>query len=347
MINQFSKKLLITVLLITIILIVPGCGKKNSISDFKESVIPSQVSSLLTDDTLSINGGNNSRVWQSGDWVYIAEIDKSKTDPMSSRSLYRMRIDGSNKQQLNAIYASDIVLSGEWVYYNCGDGPVYRIKKDGSSRISEDVIKDDISGGFAVFGDWVYYANDDDDDKFYRTKTDGSGQQKLNDDQLAGVKAYNNWIYYGNRNDGTKIYRVQADGSGKQKLSDDRASGIGGGVGDWIYYLCREPNSSGNYCDIFKIRTDGSGRQRLTNEGMAASVNVAGDWIYYLNGSDSLKIYRISTDGKVKQKVCDDLQIQRYVDIAGDWVYYETSSSPPNEVYRIKTDGSGREVLQF
>ncbi len=92
---------------------------------------------------------------------------------------------------------------------------------------------------------------------------------------------------------------------------------------------------------LYKIRTDGSGRTKL-NDDESWCLNVVGDWIYYQNGSDSLKLYKIRTDGSERTKLNEDSS--HYLNVVGDWIYY-CNTSDGGKLYKIRTDGSGRTKL--
>jgi uncharacterized membrane protein YqiK len=64
--------------------------------------------------------------------------------------------------------------------------------------------------------------------------------------------------------------------------------------GDWVYF-----SNYNDYMRLYKIKTDGKEMQKL-NEEKSYDIEVRGDWIYYCN-SDNKKLYKIRTDGTVRQ----------------------------------------------
>lgn len=84
---------------------------------------------------------------------------------------------------------------------------VYKMKTDGSQRTK---INDDWSGFVTVVGDWVYYANWDEDFALYKIKTDGSQRTKLCNDSAQGFCIEGDWIYFENQ---TSLYKIKTDGS--------------------------------------------------------------------------------------------------------------------------------------
>ena len=82
---------------------------------------------------------------------------------------------------------------------------------------------DDACTCLTVEGDWVFYSNNDDHNKIYRVKTDGSVREKISDDTVNESQVSNGWIYY--RNDGElyRIYRMKVDGSERQPVNEERS----------------------------------------------------------------------------------------------------------------------------
>ena len=83
----------------------------------------------------------------------------------------------------------------------------------------------------------------------------------------------------------------------------------------------------------------------IVNGGIAAT---DGEWIYYSNTRDQEKLYRIKPDGNDKQKVSDDLS--KMLNVVEGWIYYYnflhmSDMIPIGELCRIKTDGSGRQIV--
>lgn len=196
-------------------------------------------------------------------------------------------------------------------------------------------------GKAALQGDWIYYSNENDWRKLYKIKVDGTGKTKILDDQVAFINVVGDWIYYSNGG----ICKIKTDGTGKTNLSDYAL--YVNVIGDLIYY------SNGNLM-LYKIKTDGTNKTKLSDE-MSANINVVGDWIYYCNSNDNYKLYKIKTDGTEQTKLSDNAPT--FFNVSGDWIYYyypQVKSSnegynPPNsrygELYKIKTDGTGKAKL--
>jgi hypothetical protein len=205
-----------------------------------------------------------------------------------------------------------------------------------------------------VSGDWIYYIKIFDERTLYRVRTDGTGSQKLADDKWAdSITVVDDWVYY---HASGGLYRVRIDGTGRQTL-DDGSIYDPRVVDGWIYYYNAGDwdNFQIDSVGLIKIRTDGTGKQKIA-EGDFYGIAVAGDWIYYPNRDDNDKLYKIRTDGTGKQKFSDDSIA--FFRISGEWIYFVGSygafeENPvagtvwvyDRELYRIRTDGTGRQKL--
>lgn len=92
-------------------------------------------------------------------------------------------------------------------------------------------------------------------------------------------------------------------------------------------------------CKIYKMSTDGKQRQKL-NDDNSHSIIATDEWVYYLNHSDDLKIYKIYTDGTRRQKLNNVSCDSIY--IVDEWIYY---TSNYGKIYRMRTDGALQQKL--
>ena len=282
-----------------------------------------------------------------GEWLYYL-IETKK-----GNNLYKINTDGKKQQKLNNDNSWYINVIGDWVYYsNLDDNyKIYKMSTDGKNRQK---ITDDDCGFLMAEGEWIYYSNGSDGVKIYKIRTDGTGRQKLNDDNSRYINVAGEWIYYVNiilKPDidedtfgfiedsyaSKSICRIRKDGTQRQELNDDMCGSINITNG-WVYYT----NESDGSC-IYKIRTDGTERQKIS-EDKSFSIVVDGEWIYYTDANFGKSIYKIRTDGTGHQKLIDD--DNNYINVAGDWVYYRGESTKNGKLWRIHTDGTGKQILK-
>jgi hypothetical protein len=85
-----------------------------------------------------------------------------------------------------------------------------------------------------IYKNSIYFLNNDDNGKIYRTIIGGI-TKKISDDSTYSMNIQGEWIYYSNKNDGNKLYKMRVDGTKKIKIADDTAFHINI-IGDWIFY---------------------------------------------------------------------------------------------------------------
>lgn len=191
-----------------------------------------------------------------------------------------------------------------------------------------------LNGGLAaVWGEWIYYTDDQENGDLYKIKLDGTQKTKLSQDTPSYINVSEDWVYYSNNMDG-KLYKIKTDGSQRTKLSDDtcRMTTLSG---DWIYYVNASDSNS-----IWKVSTDGKQIIKLSGD-YAWSLNVVGDTIYYVNADENNRIYKMNDDGSGKSRINDSVSASMML-VFDDTIFYaDYSSSSSFNIYKMKTDGTG------
>jgi PBP1b-binding outer membrane lipoprotein LpoB len=102
------------------------------------------------------------------------------------------------------------------------------------SGLFDTVIKD---------GEWVYYVNNDLNDRIYKIKPDGTMKKKITscDSGLVGIK--DEWVYYVDHSSKDTLCRIKKDGTGKMTIVKDSATNASIS-GENIYYI--------NYMEFIK-----------------------------------------------------------------------------------------------
>jgi|GEM_PF-857881 len=216
------------------------------------------------------------------------------------------------------------------------------------------------NGGLAaISGDWIYYAGND--DKLYKIRTNGTGKTKLSDDKARFINVINGYVYYSNESDmkkagvttAGKLYRIKTDGTGREMLSEDATEDINV-VGNIVYYI---GSNTGITKQIFRINTNGTSRTVLRRDGPNYGLAVVGGQAYYTrfsfsNPTGDYKFKISARDGTGGVKAVEDKLSNASLDnsfqIIGSWIYYSgrgDRNTGLDNFYRVKTDGTGRELL--
>jgi hypothetical protein len=234
--------------------------------------------------TKRLFSGSPSYINVIGGYIYFAD----------GNPLYKMRTDGTGLKELSNAYPSDITVAGGWIYFADDTDHPCRIRTDGTG---EKILSySEVCNDMCLAGGWLYYASEDDEEKLYKMRTDGTGRKKLTSDSVSCVNTVGDWIYYikdAGRVDesGGNIYKISTNGTGRKKVISDFCHSLNV-AGGYIYYI-------GNGY-LTKMHMDGTGKKRLTAL-QSYDITVVGNWIYYQN--EQWELCRIKTDGTARQKV--------------------------------------------
>lgn len=242
-------------------------------------------------------------------YVYYQRESSSESE---NNKGYRVNLDGTGKAATPESFYNSKYVDG-WLYFDdMGDGKIYKMKGDGSSKT---VLDEKISQIIDVSNGWIYYIEfvDDTSALLYKMKPDGSAKTKLMDDTFANspyIQIVGDYIYFMNDTDLSTLYRIKNDGKERAKLSDTATSAEV--KNNDIFYI-------GDGEKLFKIGTNGSNQVKLTDDSVS-DFQAKDDCIYYVNYSESQALYKVKKDGTEKQKVSGD-----YIwlfKINGDTIYY-------------------------
>lgn len=150
------------------------------------------------------------------------------------------------------------------------------------------------------------------------------------------------WIYYSN---GQGIYKTKDASEEGTQLCRATVPGHLNVAGDWIYYTAAKGTE--HYNVIYRVRINGSESQMLSSEP-CTMLTAAGDKLYYQTVDQNSEgyegtLFSMNMDGSgVKQAL--DGQC-RFLGIEDEWMYYTAYKGEQNMLYRVKTDGTGKETL--
>jgi hypothetical protein len=176
-----------------------------------------------TGKTKIMSGENMYGFEVSGDWMYYS---------VKPGSIYRIKTDGIEKTKLADInsFKGPMWVSGGSVYYIDGTS-LMKMAEDGTGVVK---MGDNIEiNGFK--DDSIYYSEVNQEGKFLnlnRMKQDGTEKAKLAEGAFAAMDG--NWLYYSKADEW--LYRSKLDGTGEEKLNNVKMWNLIGIWGDYIYY---------------------------------------------------------------------------------------------------------------
>lgn len=259
------------------------------------------------------NMNNQGMAAMEDDWIYFIN------DAQDS-AIYKMRLDGSEMQEVCSDRTACLTVSEGWIYYckEDSDNNIYNVRTDGSERTK---LNSHHSNCLTVVGDWIYYRNFRYYSRMYRMRTDGTEVQRLTSNAAWGYFWHDGSIYHIESRSGEVIFRADfnAEGAEVTKLNSSASDYICV-IDDWIYYVNRGQQ---NY--IYKMRLDGSENQRAFDV-KARRLNYFDGWLYFTDVDSNQRIYRARTDGSEKTLVVD-ISLCIDINIVENWMFFRVEGS--------------------
>ena len=224
-------------------------------------------------------------------WLYFS----------SSNGIFRMRIDGTQMENIDPTFAVRMDIVGEWIYFADIERNAYRISTNGSQREEVDIQ----AVRFFIIEDWLIYL-DSTDLSINRVRRDGTEHIRLSDGLSSLFDVYDGWIYFSQASGGSvNIYKIRLDGTEHHQIIDE--PGFFGNIYDgWIFYS--HYHSDGR---IYRSSLDGAVRKRIS-EYPGHHINIVDGWIYYSAANvwradpsmfATVPMYRMRLDGSGNERV--------------------------------------------
>lgn len=282
-----------------------------------------------TDDELgtSISNANNKGLAaEDGTFIYYQSND--------GMSLYRMRMDGSEKQQLSNLPVRGINVYNGKLYFSLitsGMGKVYRMDASGGEP---ELLMSKYVENLLYRKGQLYYNDGDDELNLYAMSLETGWTTRLCARNTFGVFMDDTYIYYMDYVGAEYICRSGYDGSNPEPISKFPASQPSM-CGQTLVYMQLLPTGNqelivqdvstlatltlsrdltlndinvtpdglygwygiDNRKSICKIALDGTITDLLEFEGSVSDINVVGDWIFFMNEADDYRVWAMRTDG--------------------------------------------------
>ena len=279
----------------------------------------SDVTNTGTEGNLQCNYQNGGLACTDGTWIFFQGNHR--------QSLYRMKLDGSEKSKLNDVPSSGIGVVDDYVYYYSSSSSqtgIFRMRPDGTENTT---LFSGTATDMMLKDGRIYFKNPLDRLTLYSITYDGSDYRKENSiEELGRYSLWEDRIYWMNTADGNKLYSAKIDGTDEQKLTDESVS-YPTVVDGWIIYI------SGGETEMMNLETKET--QMLTSE-MLEETTVSPFGVIGLNETSGLKAYRVAPDGLESGSI-SDVKTQNNAQING-YVFY--TDADDDSVYIMKYDGS-------
>ncbi len=159
--------------------------------------------------SISVDGLDRKKICNDGAFDFYVANDRiyyiNKDD---KHSIFSINTDGCDRIKLLDDTVSGIEkVVDDWIIYNKYKY-IYRCNTDGAMP---SIVINEHSSSCDTDGQYIYYINEDDDQKIYRVCVDGTCRLKISNSSAMHLKLYKDWVFYSNSLDGFHIHRVKAD----------------------------------------------------------------------------------------------------------------------------------------
>ena len=262
--------------------------------------------------------------------------------------MYSMNPDETDLRKLTSSSVNSINVGGNYLYYyldNAAGGKglgyvvhtygVYRSKLDGSSS---KCLDRQAAVTMQLVGDYIYYQryNNTDFTKFYKIKTDKSGQALVSDEIISPNACQNGIIYYNGTDQNHNLYALDTRADSVSLLLEGNIC-YPVYAYDYIYYM----DASSNYrlCR-YSLST---GAVEVLTEDRVDTYNVGSGYVYYQkNDADAPALMRMEADGSNPEIVA--LGIYSDINLTSQYAYFHEFNS---DVPMKRTPHSYIEVSDF
>jgi hypothetical protein len=191
--------------------------------------------------------------------------------------------------------------------------------------------------------------------KLHRINRDGSNLVRFFEEgpNVQNVHVVGDWIVfvYPTPRRGTSMYRMHIDGSNLEIIAETETNeGVIRSVNiyeDWIFYYVQVSTTIPKR--IYRIRIDGTEQTLLAELRTFPNIIVDGGWIYFIPLLEEelrpphIPLHRMRTDGSELQRIINE-NVYRF-SVSNGWIYYTTSPETVDNLFRIRVDGTGREMI--
>lgn len=182
-----------------------------------------------------------------GNYIYYIHYDKTEAS-----TLYRIRIDGKEKEQISKTPFLTCATEGQYMYFNGEDNDHklrqldtatnvisslhdcvcyqpyvknniayymnaeddYSITRLDMTSMEETTVVSSRTDCYNIYGDYIYYQkNEPTDQGLYRCLTDGSNEELIMEGNFTSIQVTSSYIYFYDFNDESTCYRTPSTGA--------------------------------------------------------------------------------------------------------------------------------------
>ncbi len=261
-----------------------------------------------------------------------------------------------------------VAEQGDWLYYRTGDwvdAKLYKVQKNGKGK---KLLYKGAAQYINAVGDWLYFADSNEDEALFKMKTDGSMLTPLTNYGVREVLVAGDWLYYRENyyKDSKKDiwHRMKTDGTQDAVLPG--VFTLDFADAEYIYYRVREqrPAEPIPSAELYQMRhgeaaaavfataprspdISGGGYWEFVSKYINI-ITVKDGWLYYHEAvggyymDDVSYLYRVKPGGE-KEKLAEiDFGLSNVIEKDG-WLYYQTwldDASNKRQLCKVRLDGT-------
>jgi len=306
-----------------------------------ENIVQVRVIDPETESILG-SGVSDPSLVRVGEWIVYRDGSEA------NKGIYKVKTDASGKTRLIDVYAHNLTVVGDWVYFinDNLNGYLCRMKMDGSDK---GVVLDVTVNDFVMKEGWIYYT-DLNEIKIMKVKSDGTQRSVIDDSESFGeIKLQSDFIYYqkiGFEAGNFGIYRNSLEGSERFMYLDESIPSY---VVDtqWIYYAKRKGESE---LPVQIVRMSHDGSESVVLDTFDEYLNLIGigeDMLYFMAWNDENgSLYRMNPESGQKQLVfAMNIRNDHTVIFENSLITLKSSEDGSVKVYLSDMDGSNLRTI--
>jgi hypothetical protein len=272
----------------------------------------------IVDLGVSISGSPNLNVLN--DTIYFTENDESDL----GMGIFSIHTDGSDLKKLyKTKYPSFLSVVNDKIYFT-NDNSIYKMNLNGNSIVKIIRTKSTVLNLCTVTDGWIYFW---DSGGFQKIRTNGTEKTTGQINSAIWQRISGDWLYYANMDNDHKVWaRVGTDGNGNHyngigAFAKEEEGAKGDLIGaltnitdliisyGWIYYATLDTG----FAQLNRMKVDGSDKMCLSeqNNSRFDAMEIIDGWLYYraypkatdYNELHEYKTYKIRLDGSENQQV--------------------------------------------
>ncbi|MGG4499158.1 DUF5050 domain-containing protein [Brevibacillus reuszeri] len=241
-----------------------------------------------------LNNATTKGINVKGDWIYFTQ---KEGNDWNKYSLYKMKVDGTNKKRITGTGIDKVFVYGDYIYYTVfltdpktgyySPHSLYRMKTDGTNK---SLVFNGVADSIHFSGNNIFFINvtiSSDGLKYsgpiMKSSLDGKNITTLIPGENRGLQVVENRLYF---SDEIGLHQVDVNSLEKQTIIDQNIKSFYIS-NQWVYYVTR--NISGNHLN--KVKFNGTENIKIhSTPYYLGDISIIGDSVYFRHYTVFMKL---------------------------------------------------------